>query len=239
MSSITGKRGSTESPAGGGGGGVTEKKRARLELDHDHRLVATSEEDLDLGVSRFACDPVLLCCFSVSISIWVSKSHYSLFQLLRMQNRRLTERLRIRRRAEDDLRTRLEQLEKKQLDGDTKLYVINRYWNQLNEDMRLILQRFDVGDQTTTAAATSASEANAGGSGANSSSSGGGGNDHHSNEDSNESNSSHPGGHSNEETTSFVRRLANCDKEELDDMMRQRVLLSTRAVSKVSSSLCF
>ncbi len=63
MSSITGKRGSTESPAGGGGGGVTEKKRARLELDHDHRLVATSEEDLDLGVSRFACDPILLCCF--------------------------------------------------------------------------------------------------------------------------------------------------------------------------------
>lgn len=202
MSSITGKRGSTESPAGGGGGGVTEKKRARLELDHDHRLVATSEEDLDLG-------------------------------LLRMQNRRLTERLRIRRRAEDDLRTRLEQLEKKQLDGDTKLYVINRYWNQLNEDMRLILQRFDVGDQTTTAAASAASGPNAGSTSGSGADSGGGGNDHHSNEDSNESNSSHPGGHSNEETTSFVRRLANCDKEELDDMMRQRVLLSTRAVSKV------
>lgn len=46
MSSITGKRGSTESPVGGG---VSEKKRARIEFDHD-RLVATSEEELNIGV---------------------------------------------------------------------------------------------------------------------------------------------------------------------------------------------
>lgn len=51
MSSITGKRGSTESPVGGGGG-LSEKKRARIELDHD-RLVATSEEELNLGVRLF------------------------------------------------------------------------------------------------------------------------------------------------------------------------------------------
>lgn len=107
----------------------------------------------------------------------------------------------------------METLEKKQLDNDTKLYVINRYWNQLNEDMRLILQRFDT-DQTL------ANSNNA--------------NDH-SNEDSNESNGSQAG--VNEETNSFVRQLANCDKEELDDMMRQRVLLSTRAVSKVKDCM--
>lgn len=85
--------------------------------------------------------------------------------------------------------------------------------------MRLLLQRFDV-DQTSSLANTNNT------------------NDH-SNEDSNESNSSHPG--TNEETNSFVRQLANCDKEELDDVMRQRVLLSTRAVSKVhtQSFLCF
>lgn len=107
----------------------------------------------------------------------------------------------------------METLEKKQLDNDTKLYVINRYWNSLNEDMRLILQRFDV-DQLTNSNNT---------------------NDH-ANEDSNESNSSPT---VNEETNSFVRQLANCDKEELDDIMRQRVLLSTRAVSKVNYSVCF
>lgn len=53
MSSITGKRGSTESPVGGGGGsGLSEKKRARIEFDHD-RLVATSEEELNIGVRLF------------------------------------------------------------------------------------------------------------------------------------------------------------------------------------------
>ena len=93
-------------------------------------------------------------------------------------------------------------MEKKQLNDDTKLYVINRYWNQLNEDMRLILQRFD--DQT--------------------------------NEDNSENESDGSGSESNnenEETTSFMRQLTNCDKEELDEALQQRVMLSTRAVSKV------
>ena len=44
---------------------------------------------------------------------------------------------------EAELRQRIEQLEKRQMQDDTVLNVVNRYWNQLNEDIRVLLQRFD------------------------------------------------------------------------------------------------
>lgn len=53
------------------------------------------------------------------------------------------QRLEQRKRIEDDLRGRIEQLEKRQTQSDDVLTVINRYWNQFNEDIRLMLQRFD------------------------------------------------------------------------------------------------
>ena len=156
---------------------------------------------------------------------------FTCLQLLRVQNRRLAERLCQRNRIEIDLRSRIDQLEKKQLNDDTKLYVINRYWNQLNEDMRLILQRLD-GDQEQ-----SANSGNSSGSNSNSFSNNRNNNNTNNvadnlNEDSIEGmmNSSE---NVSEETTSFMRQLANCDKEELDESLQQRVLLSTRAVSKV------
>lgn len=48
-----------------------------------------------------------------------------------------------RKKVEDELRGRIEQLEKRQTQSDDVLTVINRYWNQFNEDIRLMLQRFD------------------------------------------------------------------------------------------------
>lgn len=44
---------------------------------------------------------------------------------------------------ETELRNRIEQLEKRQTQDDSVLNVVNRYWNQLNEDIRVLLQRFD------------------------------------------------------------------------------------------------
>ena len=38
---------------------------------------------------------------------------------------------------------RIDQLEKRQTQDDATINVINRYWNQLNEDIRVLLQRFD------------------------------------------------------------------------------------------------
>merc|ERR1712045_725320 len=42
-----------------------------------------------------------------------------------------------------ELRGRIDQLEKRQTQDDAVINVIHRYWNQLNEDMRILLQRFD------------------------------------------------------------------------------------------------
>lgn len=53
------------------------------------------------------------------------------------------QRLEQRNRVEAELRQRIEQLEKRQTQDDAVLNVVNRYWNQLNEDIRVLLQRFD------------------------------------------------------------------------------------------------
>lgn len=56
---------------------------------------------------------------------------------------RLPQRIEQRIRCESELRQRIEQLEKRQTQDDAVLNVVNRYWNQLNEDIRVLLQRFD------------------------------------------------------------------------------------------------
>lgn len=53
------------------------------------------------------------------------------------------QRIEQRCRTEQELRQRIEQLEKRQTQDDAMLNVVNRYWNQLNEDIRILLQRFD------------------------------------------------------------------------------------------------
>ncbi|XP_026282370.1 E3 ubiquitin-protein ligase Bre1 [Frankliniella occidentalis] len=64
-------------------------------------------------------------------------------KVLQFQNKKLAQRLEQRQRAEAELRQRIEQLEKRQTQDDAMLNVVNRYWNQLNEDIRVLLQRFD------------------------------------------------------------------------------------------------
>lgn len=64
-------------------------------------------------------------------------------KVLKFQNKKLAMRLDDRKRIESELRQRIEQLEKRQTQDDAVLNVINRYWNQLNEDVRLMLLRFD------------------------------------------------------------------------------------------------
>ncbi|XP_069673294.1 E3 ubiquitin-protein ligase Bre1 isoform X1 [Periplaneta americana] len=64
-------------------------------------------------------------------------------KVLQFQNKKLAQRLEQRHRIEAELRQRIEQLEKRQTQDDAVLNVVNRYWNQLNEDIRVLLQRFD------------------------------------------------------------------------------------------------
>lgn len=64
-------------------------------------------------------------------------------KVLEFQNKKLAQRIEQRMRCEAELRHRIEQLEKRQTQDDAVLNVVNRYWNQLNEDIRVLLQRFD------------------------------------------------------------------------------------------------
>ncbi|XP_055309959.1 E3 ubiquitin-protein ligase Bre1-like isoform X2 [Sitodiplosis mosellana] len=64
-------------------------------------------------------------------------------KVLQFQNKKLAQRIEQRIRCEGELRQRIEQLEKRQTQDDAVLNVVNRYWNQLNEDIRVLLQRFD------------------------------------------------------------------------------------------------
>lgn len=64
-------------------------------------------------------------------------------KVLQFQNKKLAQRIEQRLRCEAELRNRIEQLEKRQTQDDAVLNVVNRYWNQLNEDIRVLLQRFD------------------------------------------------------------------------------------------------
>lgn len=64
-------------------------------------------------------------------------------KVLQFQNKKLAQRLDQRQKTEAELRQRIEQLEKRQTQDDAMLNVVNRYWNQLNEDIRVLLQRFD------------------------------------------------------------------------------------------------
>lgn len=64
-------------------------------------------------------------------------------KVLQFQNKKLAQRIEQRIRSEAELRQRIEQLEKRQTQDDAVLNVVNRYWNQLNEDVRVVLQRFD------------------------------------------------------------------------------------------------
>ncbi|KAK9890641.1 hypothetical protein WA026_012001 [Henosepilachna vigintioctopunctata] len=64
-------------------------------------------------------------------------------KVLQFQNKKLAQKIEQRHRTEQELRQRIEQLEKRQTQDDAMLNVVNRYWNQLNEDIRVLLQRFD------------------------------------------------------------------------------------------------
>ena len=69
---------------------------------------------------------------------------------LQFQNRKLGQRLNQKNRVEEQPRERIDQLEKRQTQDDAVINVINRYWNQLNEDIRILLLRFDAetGDES-------------------------------------------------------------------------------------------
>ncbi|XP_027010545.1 E3 ubiquitin-protein ligase BRE1A isoform X1 [Tachysurus fulvidraco] len=73
----------------------------------------------------------------------VSNSEEQDIKALQMKNRKLGEALDQRQVIEDELRERVERLETRQATDDASLLILNRYWNQIDENMRLIARRYD------------------------------------------------------------------------------------------------
>lgn len=62
---------------------------------------------------------------------------------LQIKNRKLGEALDQRQVIEDELRERVETLETRQATDDASLLILNRYWNQFDENVRLFIRRCD------------------------------------------------------------------------------------------------
>ena len=75
-------------------------------------------------------------------------------RVLRIQNKNLSERLLQRQKLEAELREKIDSLLNRKAADDSKICIFDRYWTQLDEDLRLMLERFD----SACAAAAAASE---------------------------------------------------------------------------------
>ncbi|XP_044219947.1 E3 ubiquitin-protein ligase BRE1A [Thunnus albacares] len=73
----------------------------------------------------------------------VSNSEEQDIKALQAKNRKLGESLDQRQVIEDELRERIERLETRQATDDASLLILNRYWNQLDENIKLIIRRYD------------------------------------------------------------------------------------------------
>ncbi|KAM9376274.1 E3 ubiquitin-protein ligase BRE1A isoform 2-T2 [Pholidichthys leucotaenia] len=73
----------------------------------------------------------------------VSNSEEQDIKALQAKNRKLGEALDQRQVIEDELRERIERLETRQATDDASLLILNRYWNQFDENNRLIIRRYD------------------------------------------------------------------------------------------------
>ncbi|CAG06273.1 unnamed protein product, partial [Tetraodon nigroviridis] len=73
----------------------------------------------------------------------VSNSEEQDIKALQVKNRKLGESLDQRQVIEDELRERIERLETRQATDDASLLILNRYWNQFDENIKLISRRYD------------------------------------------------------------------------------------------------
>uniref|UniRef100_A0A1A8EBM6 E3 ubiquitin protein ligase n=1 Tax=Nothobranchius kadleci TaxID=1051664 RepID=A0A1A8EBM6_NOTKA len=73
----------------------------------------------------------------------VSNSEEQDIKALQAKNRKLGEALDQRQVIEDELRERIERLETRQATDDASLLILNRYWNQFDDNIRLSVRRYD------------------------------------------------------------------------------------------------
>ncbi|XP_073343204.1 E3 ubiquitin-protein ligase BRE1A [Pagrus major] len=79
----------------------------------------------------------------------VSNSEEQDIKALQAKNRKLGEALDLRQVIEDELRERIERLETRQATDDASLLILNRYWNQFDENIQLTIRRYDQASSET------------------------------------------------------------------------------------------
>ena len=112
-------------------------------------------------------------------------------KVLRIQNKNLSERLIQRQKLEAELRERINQLQNRKAEDDNKFYLIDRYWTQLDEDLRIMLERFDTESLPD---------------------------------------------YSSQSVRKFLSKLNDWDKDEMDDLLAERVKFTTQTVAKLVSN---
>ncbi|KAJ7396319.1 E3 ubiquitin-protein ligase BRE1A [Pitangus sulphuratus] len=138
---------------------------------------------------------------------------------LQSKNRKLAEMLDQRQAIEDELREHIEKLERRQATDDASLLIINRYWNQFDENIRIILKRFDLdqglGDLLSERKALVVPEPEP---------------DSDSNQ---ERKDERDRGEGLEPAFSFLATLASSTSEEIESQLQERVESSRRAVAQI------
>ncbi|XP_032491465.1 E3 ubiquitin-protein ligase BRE1A isoform X1 [Phocoena sinus] len=138
---------------------------------------------------------------------------------LQAKNRKLAEMLDQRQAIEDELREHIEKLERRQATDDASLLIVNRYWSQFDENIRIILKRYDLeqglGDLLTERKALVVPEPEP---------------DSDSNQ---ERKDDRERGEGQEPAFSFLATLASSSSEEMESQLQERVESSRRAVSQI------
>ncbi|XP_008591794.1 PREDICTED: E3 ubiquitin-protein ligase BRE1A [Galeopterus variegatus] len=138
---------------------------------------------------------------------------------LQTKNRKLAEMLDQRQAIEDELREHIEKLERRQATDDASLLIVNRYWSQFDENIRIILKRYDLeqglGDLLTERKALVVPEPEP---------------DSDSNQ---ERKDDRERGEGQEPAFSFLATLASSSSEEMESQLQERVESSRRAVSQI------
>lgn len=142
--------------------------------------------------------------------------------MLRIQNKNLSDRLQQRQKLEADLRERIDQLQSRKVADDNKLCLMDRYWTQLDEDMRLMLERFDETANSLAASIDDDSNSKA----------------------ANKENSTVDAAQNNQKSTApakssvrqFLTKLNDWDRSELEEALKERVKFTTQTLAKLISN---
>eukprot|EP00079_Xenopus_tropicalis_P013447 XP_002941911.1 PREDICTED: E3 ubiquitin-protein ligase BRE1A isoform X1 [Xenopus tropicalis] len=149
----------------------------------------------------------------------VSSTEEQDLRTLQLKNKKLAGMLDQRQAIEDELRDRIETLERRQATDDASLLIINRYWSQFDENIGIFLGRYDLdqdlGEFLTERKALVLPEPEP-------------------DSDSNPERKENERGEGLwEAPLSFLATLASSSSEEIESQLQERVESSRRAVSRI------